>query len=597
MINPDIDEATLEISFSCASSYPCRRWDDEQKVEYIERLIITPDSVDLTRLDGGASVLKNHDTDKILGKVKRAWIEDGALCVRIQFRTDAMSRDLFTDIVNGIVPNVSIGYGVEAYEPRTDERGMMIRDVTRWTAYEVSIAVGVPADPTVGFYRSLTVNNIEARNNNKQPQREDKKMKKRADELNPAESEAMTPEEMKKRIDELEAENAALKADKEGEVEVDPEKTEEKACGGSDMERSLRSIRDDIVKAIQAPHVARSTPRQYNIGNVLQYLAGRKVDVGYEMERSDELFRENNETPSRTSVMVPLDGFRSAFTTREMNNTVGSAAGLVAQENLPDLFVDFVRNKIGVKNATFIPGLTGGPVTIPTQTTDTTVAWVSGGTTTTDTNAPLGETSLEVGSITLNPHKLGAYVDVGLDLILQSNPAAQAIAVRSLLAGISHKLGTTMLKGNASNPSITGLATAAGVQTAVIPTIASATWAQVLAMVGKVDGLQFDGEMEWVMGASDKATFKSIAKGSYGSGFICEDDRIDGRLVHIDGSLSSGDIFFGDFSNIYVGQWGGIELMLDPYTNSVSGSLRVIVRLVCDIGIARPNTFVKRVAE
>lgn len=593
-INPDIDETNLEISFSCASSYPCRRWDEEQKVEYIERLIITPDSVDLTRLQGGASVLKNHDTDKILGVVTRAWIEDGELCVRIRFRTDSMSRDLFTDIVDGIVPNVSIGYGVEAYEPETDERGTLIRNVTRWTAYEVSIAVGVPADPTVGFYRSLKINNIEARNNNNNLK--EVNMNKRADELNPAESEAMTPEEMKKRIDELEAENAALKAGSEGEGTVEPEKAEEKACG-SDMERSLRGIRDDIVKAIQAPHVARSTPRQYNIGNVLQYLAGRKVDVGYEMERSDELFRANHELPSRNSVMVPLDGFRSAFTTREMNNTAGSAAGLVAQENLPDMFVDYVRNKIGIKNATFIPGLTGGPVTIPTQTTDTTVAWVSGGTTTTDTNAALGETSLEVGSITLNPHKLGAYVDVGLDLILQSNPAAQAIAVRSLLAGISHKLGYTMLKGNASNPEITGLATATGVQTAVIPTIASATWAQILAMVGKVDGLQFDGEMEWVMGASDKATLKSIAKGAYGSGFICEDDRIDGRLVHIDGSLSSGDIFFGDFSNVYVGQWGGIELMLDPYANSISGSLRVIVRLVCDIGIARPNTFVKRVAE
>ena len=51
----------------------------------------------------------------------------------------------------------------------------------------------------------------------------------------------------------------------------------------------------------------------------------------------------------------------------------------------------------------------------------------------------LSSTSLQVGSITLNPHKLGAYVDVGLDLLLMGNPAATSIAVRSLLAGISHK--------------------------------------------------------------------------------------------------------------------------------------------------------------
>jgi hypothetical protein len=46
-----------------------------------------------------------------------------------------------------------------------------------------------------------------------------------------------------------------------------------------------------------------------------------------------------------------------------------------------------------------------------------------------------------------------------------------------------------------------------------------------------------------------------------------------------------------------VGQWGGIELMVDPYTLATSGGVRVIVRLVCDIGILRPNTFVIRTAS
>ena len=179
MVNPDINTDTLEISFSCASSYPCRRWDETTKSEYIERLLITEDAVNLDRLRGGASVLKNHDTDKILGVVRRAWIEDGAVCVRIQFRTDDMSRNLFDDIVRGIVPNVSIGYSIEAEEPHTDESGALIRIVTRWTALEISIAVGVPADPTVGFYRNLEINNINARKTNNQS-KEAKMTKRRA---------------------------------------------------------------------------------------------------------------------------------------------------------------------------------------------------------------------------------------------------------------------------------------------------------------------------------------------------------------------------------------------------------------------------------
>jgi HK97 family phage major capsid protein len=280
-----------------------------------------------------------------------------------------------------------------------------------------------------------------------------------------------------------------------------------------------------------------------------------------------------------------------------MNDTSDSGAGLVAQQNMPNLFVDFVRNRIGVKNATFLTGLTGAPVTIPAQTSDTTVAWVSGGTTTTDANAAVSETTPVIGDVTLTPHKLGGFTTVGKDMILMANPDATAIVMRSLLANVAHVLGTTMLKGNASAPAITGIKTATGVQTYTIATMANVTWADMLNIIGKVEGLEWDGEQEFVMSASDNALLKSIPKGSYGSGFIAEDGYIDGRRVHVDGSLSAGDIFFGDFSNVVVGQWGGIELMVDPYTLATSGSVRVIVSLVCDIGILRPNTFVIRTAS
>ena len=607
MIEPEIDFDNLEISFSCASSYPYARRDWMTDKYFIEKLVCNEEAVDLTRLNGGASVLKNHDTDKILGCITRAWIEDGVVCVRIRFRTDDMSRNLFNDIAAGIVPNVSIGYSVEHYNEYNDAEGNLVRDVDKWTAYEVSVAVGIPADPTVGFYRKMELKSAHKINNNMEAT-----MKKRAEEEKPAE---LTPEEMKARIAELEAENAELKSkadaiDEQAETTIE-NAGEEKACGGEDKTetRSIELKKDTTMKhepetevrSLNVPYIKPNTTREYNIGNVLASMVGGKADISYEMERSDALFEEMNMRPSRTSIMVPLDGFRSVLASRinrrEMNDTADSAAGLVAQQNLPSMFVDYVRTRIGVKNATFIPGLVGGPVTIPVQTSEAQVAWVTGGTTTTDVNAELSGTTVDVGSITLTPHKLGAYVPVGLDLLLMGNPSATNIAVTSLLNAIARKLGTTMLKGNASDPEITGLATATGVQTAAIPTIASATWTQITNLIGKVEGLEYNGPQEFVMSAGDKATFKSIAKGNYGSGFICEDGFIDGRYVNVDGSLSSGDIFFGDFSNVYVGQWGGIELMMDPYTESKKGNVVVIARLVTDIAIARPNTFVKRVAS
>ena len=583
MTNPDIDYDNLEISFSCASSYPYAREDRETKRYFIERLLCTEDALDMTRLNGGASVLKNHDTDKVLGKVIRAWIEDDVLCVRIRFRSDNMSRDLFNDLAAGTVPNVSIGYSVEHYNEYTDMNGNLVRDVDKWTAYEVSVCVGIPADPTVGFYRSF----------------DDSKLETIQHTNNTNQKGGLDP--MEKRADELAAEEE-VKADTEADTATETETTpaeEVKACGGEDKEE-MRSLMKEIAKNIRSfavPHI-QTQKRHYDLGAALtSCLTGRGAE--FEREISADLYKRAGMSEGANSIMIPFNGdsLRGVLNTRELNDTVGSGSGLVAQENLPNLFVDFVRSRIGVKNATFLTGLTGAPVTIPAQTSDTTVAWVSGSSVTTDANAAVGETTPVIGDITLTPHKLGGYTVVGKDMVLMGNPDATAITMRSLLANVAHVLGTTMLKGNASNPAITGVATATGVQTQVIANMASATWANFTSMIGKIEGLEWDGPQEFVMSASDNALLKSIAKGSYGSGFIVEDGYLDGRRVYVDGSLSSGDIFLGDWSNVIVGQWGGIELMVDPYTLATYGSVRVIVSLVCDIGIARPNTFVMRTAE
>lgn len=578
MINPNVDYENLEISFSCASSYPYEKYDWFNDREFVERLVISDEAIDMSRLNGGASVLKNHDTDIVLGKIVRAWVEDGVLCVRIRFRSDDMSKSLFNDLAAGTVPNVSIGYSYrrEDCTEYTDKDGMLIREVNKWIAYEVSVAVGIPADPTVGFYRSFEINQ---HNNNTNQKGGKTPMEKRAEDI-------AAEEEVK-----------SAEADTATETETETPAEEENACGGDDTE--MRSLMKEIasnIRSFAAPHI-QTQKRHYDIGAALtSCLTGKGAE--FEREISADLYKRAGMSEGVNSIMVPFNGdaMRGIMSTRELNDTTGSGSGLVAQENLPNLFVDFVRSRIGVKNATFLTGLTGAPVTIPAQTSDTTVAWVSGGTTTTDANAAVSETTPVIGDVTLTPHKLGGYTVVGKDMVLMGNPDATAIVMRSLLANVAHKLGTTMLKGNASNPTITGVATATGVQTQVIPTMSSATWANFTAMIGKIEGLEWDGEQEFVMSASDNALLKSIAKGNYGSGFIVEDGYLDGRRVHVDGSLSAGDIFLGDWSNVVVGQWGGIELMVDPYTLATAGSVRVIVSLVCDIGILRPNTFVMRTA-
>ncbi|MBR6481297.1 MAG: HK97 family phage prohead protease, partial [Thermoguttaceae bacterium] len=154
MLDPAPDMETREITFTAASGEPYQRCDWNTGKPYYERLVVTDDACSLERLNGGASILKNHDPDRILGTIEKAWIEDGKVCVRARFRKNDPDADaVFRDIVDGTLKNVSIGYEISVSEP-TVENGVEFCDVTRWSIFEVSVAVGVPADPTVGFYRN-----------------------------------------------------------------------------------------------------------------------------------------------------------------------------------------------------------------------------------------------------------------------------------------------------------------------------------------------------------------------------------------------------------------------------------------------------------
>ena len=131
---------------------------------------------------------------------------------------------MFRDIVDGTVQNVSIGYMQDNVKFRRVD-GRIIGDVVEWTPFEVSVAVGVPADPTVGFYRSLELENKKR----KEFAMNDEEQKKKSEE-------AAENEEQKKReadgedagTDEQEKSRRAKKSGEEPEEDGKDEEQEKK---------------------------------------------------------------------------------------------------------------------------------------------------------------------------------------------------------------------------------------------------------------------------------------------------------------------------------------------------------------------------------
>jgi HK97 family phage prohead protease len=137
------EDRTMEFSFS--SEYPVARYFGNEVLSH-ER-----GSVDLGRLQDGAPVLFNHDTNRVIGVVQRAWIdgEKKRGMVSVKFSRNPFAQEVMTDIADGVLRNVSVGYSINQMEERGDNFV-----ATSWQPYEVSITP-CPADPTIGIGRKL----------------------------------------------------------------------------------------------------------------------------------------------------------------------------------------------------------------------------------------------------------------------------------------------------------------------------------------------------------------------------------------------------------------------------------------------------------
>jgi HK97 family phage prohead protease len=151
-IDGEGNERKFTISFS--SEEPYERWWGKEILSHKD------DALDLTRLNTIGCVLFNHDRDKVVGKVIRAWTENERGYAEIEFDQDPDAETIYQKVKSGSLKGVSVGYQVSNWEEvkagKTSEDGRFAGPCSiakKWEPFEVSI-VSVPADHTVGVNRT-----------------------------------------------------------------------------------------------------------------------------------------------------------------------------------------------------------------------------------------------------------------------------------------------------------------------------------------------------------------------------------------------------------------------------------------------------------
>jgi len=209
----------------------------------------------------------------------------------------------------------------------------------------------------------------------------------------------------------------------------------------------------------------------------------------------------------------------------------------------------------------------------------------------------------QFGKVELTPTRLASYVNISKQLLLQNGAAAEQAIIRDLGRATAQKMDAAIF----STANVSGAPTSLGQLTTGV-FVEAAPYAPnasimndfveaetVLAEAGGLVGnLAYVAHPSLMADLKRSAQVASVTPGMQGS-------LINGYPTYFTNGctktgVASADFYFGDFSKLYLGMFGGLDIMVDPYSVAVNGQTRLVLNQYMDWGVSDGAGFVKAVS-
>ena len=189
-------------------------------------------------------------------------------------------------------------------------------------------------------------------------------------------------------------------------------------------------------------------------------------------------------------------------------------------------------------------------------------------------------------NVKLTPHRLSAYIDISKQFLVQDSLGAEALIRRDLVNAIQSKLEATIFSTDAADGS-----KPAGIFNGKVATKVT-DFKGLCTLESDVEDANFYGPAKYIVSPKAKAAMRAMAKSTKSTQLVLEGDNIDGTPVLSTGHMAKDTFAYGDWSQLYVGQWGAIDLTVDPYTKAADGQVRLVVNCFFDFKLVRPKAVV-----
>jgi HK97 family phage major capsid protein len=322
--------------------------------------------------------------------------------------------------------------------------------------------------------------------------------------------------------------------------------------------------------------------RQVNVLDVIRAQMDGRALTGAAAEYTVETERRTGRKAQ--GAFVPMAALEQRVT------TAASAGELVPTDHRPDQYIDPFRNallarRLGVR---VLSGLSGN-LSIPKHGTGTTVGWVAD-------NAALTASDMTFDSVTLAPKHAGGLCEMSRQLIQQSSPDIEQLVRGDLAAMLAQAIDSALIKGGGSNEPV-GVLSTVGIQTA---SLAGLSWPLVLFMLEKLD-LVNASAANIVASTKVKSRLALTLKSDGVAGYLLEGGRVadlpayfTNQVPEKTGTPNTGRLIAGDWSEVMLGIWSEVDILVNPFAETAYSKGNVLVRAMStvDIALRHPEAFV-----
>ena len=396
---------------------------------------------------------------------------------------------------------------------------------------------------------------------------------------------------------------------------------EVKAAEGKSVEEmnayndKLRSLQSELDLAIETELAEQRAAEQSF--NDLQKKAGRSFSLvkfvrelsegrgltGVEAEAAEMGAKEYERMGlAKVGTVIPTVALRAAI--GQNYGTAADGGNLV--ETMAPRYVEVLKKQLSVAQAgaTVLTDLVG---TLPVITTAQIAAgWGAEAAAATATKAAFAKASM-------TPHRNFIQTAVTKDLLRQTSLDVEAFLLDLMVQAHANLIEDAVFNGSGTSGQPTGLLTIAKVDGsgAIVPIAmgtngAALDWAHIVAMESEINANDANrGRLSYITNAKVIGAAKTTTKAASGDRFIIEEGaerRMNGYPCHmssyVPSNLTKGTaagicsaLFFGNWADLYIGEWGGLDIVVDPFTHAGSGEVVMTINAYNDVLVAQPKSF------